>query len=205
VVGLASRFSGSDIDAEVALQSLLANAVSAQTISDVPLGAFLSGGIDSSTVVALMVAAQRGPVRTFSIGFPDFGYDESEHARAIAHHLGTVHEELIVTAAEALAVVPSLPEMYDEPFADSSQIPTHAIAKLTRAHVTADLAGEGGDKLLGGYNRYRLEEGFLRRLTKLPHPARTVPAALLEPLPKKAAKLLARLAPRPLRAAQPAD
>ena len=204
-VGLASPFSGSDIDAEVALQTLLANAVSAQTISDVPLGAFLSGGIDSSTVVALMVAAQRGPVRTFSIGFPDFGYDESEHARAIAHHLGTVHEELIVTAAEALAVVPSLPEMYDEPFADSSQIPTHAIAKLTRAHVTVALSGDGGDELFGGYNRYRLAEGLLRRLTQLPHPVRNVAAALLEALPENAAELLARLAPRSLRAAQPAD
>ena len=131
VTGLASPFSGSDGDAEVALHTLLANAVSSQMISDVPLGAFLSGGIDSSTVVALMVAARLGPVRTFSIGFPDFGYDESEHARAIARHLGTVHEQLTVTAAEALAIVPSLPEMYDEPFADSSQIPTHAIAKLT--------------------------------------------------------------------------
>ena len=116
--GQASPFTGSDQDAEAHLNSLLADAVSGQMISDVPLGAFLSGGIDLSTVVALMVAAGRGPVRTFSIGFPDFGYDESVHARAVAEHLGTKHEELIVTADDALKTVPLLADMYDEPFAD---------------------------------------------------------------------------------------
>ncbi|MGA9512838.1 MAG: asparagine synthase-related protein, partial [Pseudolabrys sp.] len=127
------------------------------------------------------------------------------HARAIARHLGTVHEQLTVTAAEALAIVPSLPEMYDEPFADSSQIPTHAIAKLTRAHVTVALSGDGGDELFGGYNRYRLAVGPLRRLTQLPHPVRSVAAAVLEAIPENAAELLARFAPHSLRSAQPAD
>ncbi|MGZ5896851.1 MAG: asparagine synthase (glutamine-hydrolyzing) [Xanthobacteraceae bacterium] len=203
--GLARPFSGSDADAEAALHTLLADAVSAQMISDVPLGAFLSGGIDSSTVVALMVAARRGPVRSFSIGFPDFGYDESVHARTVARHLGTLHEGLTVTAADALAVVPNLPDMYDEPFADSSQIPTHAISKLTRAHVTVALSGDGGDELFGGYNRYSLAEGFLRRLTQLPLPVRRAAAAILEAFPERAAELLASVAPRTLRSAQPAD
>ncbi len=203
--GLARPFSGSDAEAEAALHTLLADAVSAQMISDVPLGAFLSGGIDSSTVVALMVAARRGPVRSFSIGFPDFGYDELVHARAVARHLGTVHEELTVTAVDALAVVPYLPDMYDEPFADSSQIPTHAISKLTRAHVTVALSGDGGDELFGGYNRYRLAEGLLRRLTQLPLPVRRAAAAILEAVPERAAELLASVAPRTLRSAQPAD
>ena len=116
--GISQPFAGSDAEAEERLHALLANAVSINMISDVPLGAFLSGGIDSSTVAALMVAAKRGPVRTFSIGFPDFGYDESVHAKAVAKHLGTVHEELFVTADEALATVPRLVDMYDEPFAE---------------------------------------------------------------------------------------
>src|SRR5262245_22917957 len=204
-VELASPFSGSDIDAEVALQTLLANAVSAQMSSDVPLGAFLSGGIDSSTVVALMVAARRGRVRTFSIGFPDFGYDESVHARAVARHLGTMHEELTVTAADALAVVPQLAEMYDEPFADSSQIPTHAVSKLTRAHVTVALSGDGGDELFGGYNRYSLAEGPLRRLTLLPLSIRHVAAAMLKAVPEGAAEILSAVVPRSRRPMQPAD
>jgi asparagine synthase (glutamine-hydrolysing) len=203
--GLASPFVGSDQDAEEQLNSLLADAVSGQMISDVPLGAFLSGGIDSSTVAALMVAAGKGTVRTFSIGFPDFGYDESAHARAVARHLGTVHEELTVTADDALEVVPHLAEIYDEPFADSSQIPTHAISKLTRARVTVALSGDGGDELFGGYNRYRLAEGPLARLTNLPLPLRRAAAAVLNTIPFSAADLLAQLAPRNLRPAQPAD
>jgi asparagine synthase (glutamine-hydrolysing) len=204
-VGLANPFTGSDAEAEASLNALLADAVSAQMSSDVPLGAFLSGGIDSSTVVALMVAARRGAVRTFSIGFPDFGYDESVHARAVARHLGTIHEELTVTAADALAVVPQLADMYDEPFADSSQIPTHAISKMTRAHVTVALSGDGGDELFGGYNRYSLAEGPLRRLTRLPLPIRRAAAAMLNAVPECAAEILARIVPRTLRPAQPAD
>ena len=203
--GLTRPFSGSDADAEAALHTLLADAVSAQMISDVPIGAFLSGGIDSSTVVALMVASRRGPVRTFSIGFPDFGYDESVHARAVARHLGTMHEELTVTAADALAVVPQIADMYDEPFADSSQIPTHAVSRLTRAHVTVALSGDGGDELFGGYNRYSLAGGPLRRLTRLPRSFRHVAAAVLNGFPESAAEIIARIVPRKVRPAQPVD
>ena len=203
--GLAAPWAGSDADAEAALNDLLSDAVSAQMISDVPLGAFLSGGIDSSAVVALMVAAGKGPVRTFSIGFPDFGYDELIHAKAVAEHLGTIHEELTVTAADALRVVPQLADIYDEPFADSSQIPTYAISRMTRAHVTVALSGDGGDELFGGYNRYSLVEGPLARLTGMPLPLRRGAAAFLNAIPPSVANVLAQFAPRKLRAAQPAD
>ena len=203
--GLARPWTGSDAEAEGALNELLADAVAAQMISDVPLGAFLSGGIDSSTVAALMVAAGKGAVRTFSIGFPDFGYDESAHAREVANHLGTIHEELTVTAADALRVVPRLADIYDEPFADSSQIPTHAISRLTRARVTVALSGDGGDELFGGYNRYALAAGPLARLARLPLPLRHGAAALLNAIPPSVADAMARFAPRKLRPAQPAD
>jgi asparagine synthase (glutamine-hydrolysing) len=126
----------SDVEAEDRLNDLLADAVAPQMISDVPLGAFLSGGIDSSTIVSLMVAAGKGAVRTFSIGFPELGYDESKYAAAVARHLGTEHEELTITAADAVAVVPCLPDICDEPFADSSQIPTSLVSMLTRRRVT---------------------------------------------------------------------
>jgi asparagine synthase (glutamine-hydrolysing) len=203
--GLARPFAGSDAEAINALDALLADAVSGNMISDVPLGAFLSGGIDSSVVVALMVAAKRGPVRTFSIGFPDFGFDESPHAKAVAAHLGTLHEELTVTAADALSVVPHLAEMYDEPFADSSQIPTYAISKMTRARVTVALSGDGGDELFAGYNRYVLAGGQLAKLARLPLPLRRGAAAALQAVPDGAADLLAYLVPSRLRPAQPAD
>ena len=198
-------FAGSDAEAEETLHELLADAVSANMISDVPLGAFLSGGIDLSTVVALMVAARRGPVRTFSIGFPDFGYDELVHAKSVATHLGTMHEELTVTAADALAVVPQLADMYDEPFADSSQIPTYAISRMTRAHVTVALSGDGGDELFAGYNRYALASGQLAGLARLPLPLRRGAAAALQAIPDGAVGLLARVLPTSLRPAQPAD
>jgi asparagine synthase (glutamine-hydrolysing) len=203
--GLQHPFAGSDADAIGALEALLADAVSGNMISDVPLGAFLSGGIDSSTVAALMVAAQRGPVRTFSIGFPDFGYDESPHAKAVAAHLGTVHEEMTVTAADALSVVPQLAEMYDEPFADSSQIPTFAISKMTRARVTVALSGDGGDELFAGYNRYSLAAGQLAHLARLPLPLRRGAAAVLDAMPDGVVDRLGRILPKQLQAAQPAD
>jgi asparagine synthase (glutamine-hydrolysing) len=203
--GMANLWTGSDADAVTALDHLLSDAVSSQMISDVPLGAFLSGGIDSSTVVALMVAAGKGPVRSFSIGFPDFGYDESAHAKAVADHLGTIHEELTVTAADALRVVPQLADIYDEPFADSSQIPTHAISKLTRARVTVALSGDGGDELFGGYNRYGLAEGPLAQLARLPRPLRRGASALLNAVPSSVANTLAQILPRKLRPVQPAD
>jgi asparagine synthase (glutamine-hydrolysing) len=202
--GSANSFSGDDRDAEDALHALLADAVSINMMSDVPLGAFLSGGIDSSLVSALMVAAGRGPVRTFSIGFPDFGYDESVHAAAVAKHLGTAHEQMSVTAAEALAVVPSLPDIYDEPFADSSQIPTYLISRMTRARVTVALSGDGGDELFAGYNRHVFAAGRLAMLRQLPLPLRRSAAALLSAVPGAGVEAAARLLPPSLRVSQPA-
>jgi asparagine synthase (glutamine-hydrolysing) len=204
-LGQNNRFVGSDQEAEARLHGLLADAVSGQMISDVPLGAFLSGGIDSSIVVALMVEAERGPVRTFSIGFPDFGYDESTHARAVARHLATTHEELVVTADDALKTVPLLADMFDEPFADSSQIPTYAVAKMTRQHVKVALTGDGGDELFGGYNRYSLASGPLQRLMGLPLPLRRGAAVALSAVPDSVADVLAAVLPLKSRPAQPAD
>ena len=192
---LSDPFDGTDEEAVERLNDLLADAVAGQMISDVPLGAFLSGGIDSSTIVALMVAARRGQVRTFSIGFPEAGYDESGYAAAVAQHLGTAHEQLIVTAADALALVPEIPDIYDEPFADSSQIPTLLVSKLTRQHVTVALSGDGGDELFGGYNRYLWAETVGARVLRWPLPLRRAMSRTLLAMPSAPIDWVAGLLP----------
>jgi asparagine synthase (glutamine-hydrolysing) len=181
--GLANPFTGSPEAAVDALETQLTASIGEQMLADVPLGAFLSGGVDSSTVVALMQSQSPRPVRTFTIGFDQSGYDEATHAKAVADHLGTDHTELYVRPEDALAIIPKLPSMYCEPFSDSSQIPTFLVSQMAKQHVTVALSGDGGDELFGGYNRYMAARKVWGPVQRLPAFTRHAAAGLLRALP----------------------
>jgi asparagine synthase (glutamine-hydrolysing) len=181
--GTRSRLEISEIEAVDQLNTLLLDSTSMRLESDVPVGAFLSGGIDSSLIVALMQKLCRTPVRTFTVGFSDPRYNEAEFAAKIARHLGTEHTQLDVRDEDVLNAVPKMSQVFDEPFSDSSQVPTYLISHLTRQHVTVSLSGDGGDELFAGYNRYRSTAKMWQRFSSVPRPVRVGLAAVLKCFP----------------------
>lgn len=207
--GLASPFMGSDAEAIQALHQQLSTSVQDQMIADVPLGAFLSGGIDSSVIAALMQQHSSVPAKTFTIGYNEASHNEAEHAKAVARHLGTEHTELYVSPNDALELIPRLPGIYSEPFSNSSQLPTYLICQLTSQHVKVALDGDGGDELFGGYNRYLGGYRVWQKLQRMPMPLRHLLANLLQRVPTSrwdaAYGLIERLFPEDRRLAWPGD
>jgi len=206
---LSDPFTGSETEAIDGLESLLKSAVGLRMVSDVPLGAFLSGGIDSSTVVAIMQSQLSRPVQTFSIGFDDLRYDESCYAKEVAKHLGTDHTELILSPQQTMECISRLPHLYDEPFSDSSQIPTFLVSQLAKSKVTVSLSGDGGDELFSGYNRYVWGEKIWNFMDATPMLLRSIAShSFLFLSPQTWDALLSKLRwllPKPLRVRNPAD
>lgn len=200
--GVAARRADDETELADELETLLRDAIRLRMIADVPLGAFLSGGIDSSTVVALMQAESNRPVKTFSIGFHEGSHDEAVHAKAVAGHLGTEHRELYLSPAEAREIIPSLPDWYDEPFADSSEIPTHLVARLARQEVTVTLSGDGGDELFAGYTRYTQGIRLWQRSRALPGVLRCAAVGLVSAVRPSVWDGLAALLPASIRPPQ---
>jgi len=203
--GMANPFTGSDGEAVDELARLLGKAVAGQQVADVPLGALLSGGIDSSLITALMQAQSGRRIRTFTIGFEDKSYDEAGYAHAIAMHLGTEHTELQLSAADALGLIPKLPTMYDEPFADSSQLPTHLVMSLAQRHVTVALSGDAGDEFFGGYNRYFLAPAAWKRIGWMPAGMRRMLGSGLLAMPSSTLNRIAGPVAKRFGIAQPGD
>lgn len=184
--GRRAPFVGSDTEATDTLERILGASVRAQMVADVPLGAFLSGGVDSSAVVALMQSQATRPVRTFTIGFDEAEFNESEHAARVAKHLGTEHEEWHVTPRDAQSVIPKLASIWDEPFSDSSQIPTVLVSALAKRRVTVSLSGDGGDELFWGYSRYLQVNSAWLKIRRIPIPARLLASACIRSVPVEA-------------------
>ncbi len=202
--GLGSSLQSSEVLTNE-LEDLLRDAVQRQMAADVPLGAFLSGGIDSTTIAALMQAQSDRPVKTFTIGFHEAGFDEAIHAKKVAAHLGTDHTELYVTPQDAMAVIPKLSTIYDEPFSDVSQIPTYLVSQLARRHVTVSLSGDGGDELFCGYNRYVSGYSVWNKLKGMPQPMRHILAGLLERAPGRALDRVQSMLPKRFQVSSLAD
>lgn len=201
--GLRDPLRATPEEATEELDALLRDAVKLRLESDVPLGAFLSGGIDSSTIVALMQATSGRAVKTFTIGFHEGNYDEAAHAKAVARHLGSEHTELYVQPADALALIPRIPDWYDEPFADSSQLPTYLVSEMTRRHVTVALSGDGGDELFAGYDRYVWTRSIWSVVGKMPVAWRRKLAGLLTRFSPETIDAVARWIPARVRPMRP--